>query len=321
MNESTLFQEDFYWITRNRKAIYSWLGDNGHRFFDRILKNDWPFLFHPKGYHGFGISGNVLSLLLHGQLFENPLLDLMVKAIVRAESRLCSRFLPQRSHEERLTGNLVSEIDSAFFLIREKFRILSQERYGESKVIDFYYYDLSRGGKAEKITGADLGLIFVLDLPDLPFMVRSLRLQAKKVYETSQIDLAQYHTFTSSGDEDSAYLFYDMSPKTYCAPIVYPAKSMISYAKSAEEKSNKSFSLSYDNILNGIPLSLFAYQILSTGTSSLEHSRFKDAYRYFAQQMPQYEEDNCLGSRVAVVSLGRPISIGFNSDGGLELNV
>ncbi len=320
MNDTALFQEDFYWITRNRKAIYSWLGDKGYRFFDKVLDGNWPF--HPGLYYGFGGGiGGILSLLLHGQLFENPLFDTMVKALVRAESRLCSRFLPQRSHEERLTGNLVSEIDSAFFLIRERFRALSQERYGESKVVDFYYYDLSRGGKAEKITGADLGLIFVLDLPDLPFMVRSLRLQAKKVHGSSRIDIAQLHTLTSHGADDSAYLFYDMDPATYCAPIVYPASSMEHRAKSAEKESNKTFSISYDDVLSGIPLSLFAYRVFSTGASTQEHAQFKDAYHFFERQLPQHRDDNCLGGRIAIISLGRPIAIGVNNDGGLELNV
>jgi hypothetical protein len=113
MVNNNIFKEDFYWITRNRKGIQAWLGEKSYWFFDRVLDWDWPFPFHPKEFGRFGIgSGGILDLLLHGQLFENPLLDQMVKALVRAEARLCSRFLPQRSHEERLTGNLVSEIST-----------------------------------------------------------------------------------------------------------------------------------------------------------------------------------------------------------------
>ena len=38
--------------------------------------------------------------------------------------------------------------------------------------VDFFYFDLSRGGKVEKDTGADLGFIIVIDLPDYPFTVK-----------------------------------------------------------------------------------------------------------------------------------------------------
>lgn len=322
MSNKDPFKDDFYWITRNRKGIHAWLDDKSYRFFDRVLDWDWPFPFHPREFGRFGAgSGSILSLLLHGQLFENPLLDRMVKALVRAESRLCSRFIPQRSHEERLTGNLVSEIDSAFFLIKDSFRTMAQERYGEPKEIDFYYYDLSRGGKAEKVSGADLGLIFVLDLPDLPFTVRSLRLQAKKVQGSAQIDVNQLRTLTSHGADDSACLFYDMNPKTYCAPIIYEASRMDHRAKSAESEDKKSFSMSYDDVLGGIPLSLYAHRVLTAGPSTREHSRFEDAYHYFERQLPQSSNDFCLGGRVAIISLGRAITIGINNDGGLEVDV
>ena len=320
-NEKHIFRDDFYWITRNRKGIYSWLGEKSYRLFDRVLDWDWPF--HPKEFGRFGFSsGNVLSLLLHGQLFENPLLDILIKSLVRAETRLCSRFIPQNSHEERLTGNFVSEIDSAFFLIKEEFRCLSQERYGQAKEIDFYYYDLSRGGKAEKISGADLGIIFVLDLPDLPYTIRSIRLQAKKVNNSAQIDIQQFRVLTSQGN-DSAYLFYDMNPQTYCTPIVYESARLEHRVTNAESENKNSFSLPYNEILDGIPLSLYIYRILMHGGATRQHDNFSQAFNYFQQQFNEFKvyDDFYLAGRIAIVSIGQNISLTTDRDGGLSINV
>ena len=55
------------------------------------------------------------SLFISEGLGTHPLLDIVFAAVARAESRFSLRFVPQRSHEERLTGNLISEIEATFF--------------------------------------------------------------------------------------------------------------------------------------------------------------------------------------------------------------
>ena len=118
-----------------------------------------------------------------------------------------------------------------------------------------------------------------------------------------------------------AYLFYDMNPKTYCSPIVYETKRFEYRAGTAESENKESFSISYSDVLDGIPLSLYVHRILTVGASTREHTNFEDAYNYLERQLPHKNNDLCLGGRVAIVSLGRSISIGTNNDGGLVVNV
>ena len=53
--------------------------------------------------------------------------------------------------------------------------------------VDFFYFDLSRGGKVEKDTGADLGFIIVIDLPD--YQITRLPVHRKeKVHNSFSMD-------------------------------------------------------------------------------------------------------------------------------------
>lgn len=155
------FRSEFNWMQREVKGLYPWVDKNHWEFLRRIgdCCCDGPWC------HGHRDNGrNLIGRLLSAQVQENPLLDLFQKALVRAEIRFISRYILQRSNEERLTGNLVSELDAAVFLAQPDFRQLSKDRYQVEKEIDFFYYDLSRGGKVEKQTGrisvSSLWLIF-----------------------------------------------------------------------------------------------------------------------------------------------------------------
>lgn len=81
---------------------------------------------------------------------ENDLIDLFFKSLLCAEIRFISRYIPQRSNEERLIGNLVSELDNSICLVKDEFKDFSIKRYSEPKEVDFFYFDLSRGDKVEK---------------------------------------------------------------------------------------------------------------------------------------------------------------------------
>ena len=129
--------------------------------------------------------------------------------------------------------------------------------------VDFFYFDLSRGGKVEKDTGADLGFIIVIDLPDYPFTVKSVILQAKKINGNVQINGNQYETLNTFNKDNCAYLFYDMNYQTLSSPIVlklddYDFKKGYEVSK---EKVHNSFSMDFKAICDGDPLSIF---LLST---------------------------------------------------------
>ncbi|MFH2074198.1 MAG: hypothetical protein ABIJ57_02450, partial [Pseudomonadota bacterium] len=185
-----IFQDEFHWMQREMKGLYPWFAKNRWEFIERMTGGmcDHPFCHQHRGN-----GRNLISLIVSSQVQYNPLLDILQKAILRAEIRFISRFILQRSNEERLTGNLVSELDAAIFLAKPIFRQIAKERYHSEQDFDFFYYDLSKGGKVEKQTGADLGFIVIIDLPDHPFTVRSVVFQAKKCNSTVAIDIDQLH--------------------------------------------------------------------------------------------------------------------------------
>ena len=92
------FQNDFHWMLRESKGYFPWLGNNSYR----ILK--YLFLHHhhrcPECYERS--SREVVKLITEQVVCENPLLDIFFKSLLRAEIRFISRYVPQRSNEERL---------------------------------------------------------------------------------------------------------------------------------------------------------------------------------------------------------------------------
>jgi hypothetical protein len=321
MNASAIepFRNDFNWMQREVKGLYPWVDKNHWEFLRRIgdCCCDGPWC-HGRHDNGRGIIGRLLS----AQIQENPLLDIFQKALVRAEIRFISRFILQRSNEERLTGNLVSELDAAVFLASPLFRQVSRERYQTEKEIDFFYYDLSRGGKVEKQTGADLGFIIVVDLPDHPFTVRSVVFQAKKCDSRASIDIPQLRTLQKTSGEASAYLFYDMSFKSLASPIVMPVESLSSKAEESEKKGAKTFSLQLDEILNsGIPLCLYLlYDVIGKG-SGTAYGSFAEAYSEFINMGSRPNIPDGFNGRVGIVSIGKPITLTTESEGGLHVSI
>jgi len=254
------------------------------------------------------------------------LFDIFIKALIRAEVRFISRFVLQRSHEERLTGNLVSEIDAALFMAKPVFHEAAVARYGVPKEIDFYYYDLSRGGRIEKQTGADLGFIVVVDLPDHPHIVRSVVLQAKKCDGNPSIDLPQLRTMTRKWPRGSGYLFYDMKFTRLVSPLVLETTDGLlgKLLEDAEKTPQTTGTLDFDKIMDqGTPLSLYLFsEVVEKGTGET-HSSFEQAFESFrwSYRQQRAEEPEEFNGRVGIVSLGRAITVGVNNDGGVTVTV
>lgn len=321
MNKSVaeIFQDEFHWMQREMKGLYPWVDKNRWEFLERITGGmcDHPFC------HRHRANGrNLVSSLISSNMHYNPLFDIFQKAILRAEIRFISRFILQRSNEERLTGNLVSELDAAIFLAKPVFRQLSKDRYNSERDIDFFYYDLSRGGKVEKQTGADLGFVVVVDLPDHPFTVRSVVFQAKKCNSSATIDIEQLRKIQENTHNKSAYLFYDMNYRTLASPIVIDTSKLTSQAQKSEEKGTKSFTVKMDEILSrGVPLSLYMLHDVIEGGQGEEFSSFGSAFHRFQEMTNSNVYPEPFNGRLAIVSLGKPISITTNHDGGLDLSI
>ncbi len=301
------FKQDFWSLSREQKGYYTF-----------AQRERWNLAraLRRSGRHCPGCDDpdprDLVTSLFNEGLGLHPLVDLVFEAIARAESRFSLRFVPQRSHEERLTGNLVSEIEAGIFLIRQSFMAMSKEHYGQPCEVDFPYYDLSRGGTIEKNTGADLAIVLTVDLPDLPLLVRSAAFQAKKIHGSATIPKEQYKTLLAQFGETAEYLFYDMDHRTLLPPMVLPANKFKD--KSEKDPATESFSITLDDVDNGLPLSLWLLTRLAQGNAGVDEDEFNSAVRRFIYQSQS-------GGRLALLSIGRAITSRINSDGGLDVSI
>lgn len=303
------FRSDFWALAREQKGYYSWAERGSWRLLRSITgaRKHCPCMEKPD-------PQQLVDQIFSEGLGGNPLIDCVFEGLARAESRFSLRFVPQRSHEERLTGALLSEIEAGLFLVREAFQSLSVQRYGQAFEIDFFQYDLSRGGKIEKESGGDLAVIFSIDLPDMPRQLRYAAFQAKKFDRAATIPKVQYQTLVSQFGNAAAYLFYDMNGKTALPPMVVQASAMKS--KVDADSSTNSCTLTQQDVENGVPLSLWLLTQVAKGEEGDPAHSFSEAMHRFS------EEDGLLrGGRMAVLSIGRPITLQTNNDNGLSIDL
>lgn len=302
------FKPDFWALARLQKGYYTWAKRERWNLARALRRSK-------RHCHCFDDPEpqEMVDSLFNEGLGLHPLLDCVFAALARAESRFSLRFVPQRSHEERLTGSLVSELEAALFLIRPLFAELSQKRYGKQLDIDFFHYDLSQGGSIEKETGGDLAIILSVELPDQPHVIRYAAFQAKKIDRTSSIPKEQFNTLLDQFKENAAYLFYDMDTQTLLPPMVLPASHLKS--KSEQDPITKSFTVNLDEVDDGLPLSLWLLTKMAKGKEGEEASSFKSAMRHFTSSNLQQN------GRLAVLAIGKKLNVGFNHDGGLNISM
>ncbi len=258
------FEKEINSMLKNNIGLCSYFSKNNHRFFEKYWNMDYFFHrhFHPKYFHKL-LSKNGLShlrkLLKDETSFDNPLFHLLFKAFVYAEVKFINNYIPQNSHEERLTGHLISELANSLNIINETFEKKAFELYQKNIDLNFHYADLSSNNN-EKHTGADLGLIFHINLPDYQEKVNVAIIQAKKFKERASIDLKQIETLETFTQKSGYYCFYDMDKKDRNAPLIQRANSIISILGNDDEKL-KTKSLKREEITErydgGIPLSIF----------------------------------------------------------------
>lgn len=306
------FKDDHWLISRENRGYYAWAQRDSHRFYR-----------HTRRHHrqcpccdGDGDSRSLVSELFETGLGLHPMLDMAFAAIARAEIRFSMRFVPQRSHEERLTGSLVSEVEAAIHLASGPFREQARERYHDERTIDFIYYDLSQGGRIEKHTGADLGLILHIDLPDVPRLVRFATFQAKKLDGTAELDKAQFTNLRSAFPKASAYLFYDTDFKTLAPPLVVDAAQF--EQASNKDSSTRTFSVSSSTVFDGLPLSLWLFSRLAREEAGEAAADFTSAMRCFTRRDSLRE---FMGGRLAVLSVGRSLRLTRDIEAGLRIEI
>jgi len=223
------------------------------------------------------------ELLNTDRYFDNELFLILFRAFVYAETRFIKNYIPQNSHEERLTGHLISEYTFALDIVKKTFQEKAYQIYKENLSLDFYYADLSSNNR-EKSTGADFGIMFHINLPDYPDEVRIAIFQAKKIKTNVVIDIAQYNTLKNYGEKGAYYCFYDMATEATSSPLVMHANNID--LTSSINKKTKSYPINelfkyWDSI---IPLSLFLIVRMLISDNNNFYKSYKsiwDAKSYF----------------------------------------
>jgi len=273
-------------------------------FFRKSSYNIYSYLFFHKFFAKNGIS-YLRNLLNDETSFENPLFHLLFKAFVYAEFRFIDKYIPQNSHEERLTGHLISEIANSLNIITETFKQKAFELYNSELNLEFHYADLS-SNRNEKITGADFGLFFHINLPDYQEKFNAAIMQAKKFDKYAKIELEQLKTLEKFAEEFGYYCFYDMSMSEQNSPLIQKAKTIKSIIN---DNSYDTKSLQRKHIIErwdgGIPLSIFLiFEMLNpenenikSFTNICEAIKFIEKYRYNENLYHRV-------SKVLIVSIG-----------------
>lgn len=130
-------------------------------------------------------------------------------AVARAEHDFLTRYIPYWSHEERLTGHLVSQVMTRIEDFEPHWAALdSDARPADKAHCRIHYVDTATASR-EAITGADLGLIVQAQLPGQREYFKVVRFQAKKVNKSGsvRVDLDQAEKLIAA-ENFGYYLFY-----------------------------------------------------------------------------------------------------------------
>jgi hypothetical protein len=261
---------------------------------------------------------NLRNLLNSSDCFDNELFQILFNAFVFAESKFVHNFIPQKSHEERLTGHLISEYISALEIVKKVFQEKSLELYDENLTLDFHYTDLSANNR-EKTTGADFGILFHINLPDYPEEVRAIILQAKKLGHASTININQCNTLKKFAGDGAYYCFYDMETPETSSPLVLSADNI----KLPTNAKQETIQYPRDRLFKpyedegGIPLSIFLIFTLLAETRNNSHFKTFDNVKKAAKFFENGERSNNKDSEDKTsYELSRILSI---SIGGLSV--
>ncbi len=311
MKYSIDFEKEINSMLKDNIGLCPYFRKNNQRFFERYWDMEYFFHrhFHPKYFHRF-FSKNGLAhlrnLLNDETAFESPLFHLLFKAFVYAEIKFISNYIPQNSHEERLTGHLISEIANSLCIISETFKQKALELYHSKVDLEFHYADLSSNNN-EKYTGADLGLIFHINLPDYQEKVNVAIIQSKKFNERATIDLRQIEVLKKFAEESGYYCFYDMNKEERTSPLIQRVNAITSILGDNDDKTHKiqTKSLKRNDITDrhngGIPLSLFLiFDMLNPDNDNIKSfSNIWQAKSFIDNQNKDFRI-----SRVLTVSVG-----------------
>lgn len=231
------------------------MGENGIANFVGCNKIVLHFLLNIYCNSMLSPNSDFKTFLKCYKFHRNPLFHILLEAFVYAEIRFIQNYIPQMSHEERLTGHLISELAGSLNIVKKAFQEMSQELYGKEIPLLFHYADMSTKNN-EKLTGADFAFIFHVNLPDYKKITRLAIIQAKKFQSEAEIDIKQFRVLNSYAKKHGFYCFYDIDQTDNVSPLIRHKDKIVN-----KNKAITKFVLKRDEILNyskgSIPLSLF----------------------------------------------------------------
>lgn len=136
--------------------------------------------------------------------FEPHAMWAMFWGLAKAEHEFLRRYIPFWSHEERLTGHLVSQIVERMEEFSGEWRALS----APDAFCRIWYADTATA-RQERETGADFGLIVHAKYQGQDELFKAVRFQAKKVSRSGRatLDLRQMKALTRT-NHLGYYVFY-----------------------------------------------------------------------------------------------------------------
>lgn len=263
-----------------------------------LSENDWP------GKHKF-VRDYIENIFKSYKKSDEAILVLLLRVFIAAEIRFASQYIPQNSHEERLTGHLLSESIFCLDLVKNDLIKICNKLFATEFNLDFHYADVASNSN-EKISGADFGIILMANLPNSPQVIKAFKFQAKKAHPSATIDIQQMNSLISKGDSGAFYLFYCMQDasnvKNGClSPLVLNAQRCKNQM-SKDEENQKTFTLN-KNIIHKDTLPFSAFLMLE-GLNPDNNIGYRcDNLEAAARYIYNYDE-NYQVSRVMVISVG-----------------
>lgn len=119
---------------------------------------------------------------------DNQTEEIIKNALCEIEENLAMIFQSSpNTHEERITGFFIKELQNYFSTFEEQLTTLFKKRFDKDVFVTCTYEDIAANGP-EKIWGADIGFYLKIDIPDYLIAERGILVQVKKAILNSKND-------------------------------------------------------------------------------------------------------------------------------------
>lgn len=161
-------------------------------------------------------------------------------AVAKAEHEFLLRYIPYWSHEERLTGHLVSQLITRLEDFEVYWAALEDGNDAQDKSHCRIHYMDTATARRESLTGADLGLIVQARFSRQREFFKAVRFQAKKVDKggSARIDLTQADTLIKTKNIGYYLFYHHYDAQSWSLPPTVQPASNFDYHVEESRKSN-----------------------------------------------------------------------------------